>query len=92
MQSVLTKLIDANLLQLLPGEVGHQPHGVVATAHQLFVVLRQPQCAQPLQQVRLEECHCHDWLPGQPRPPSQEGATKPQLTVRAHAIHPLTGM
>lgn len=34
------ELVGADLLQLLPGEVSHQPHGVVATAHQLLVVLR----------------------------------------------------
>ena len=63
---VLTELVDADLLQLLPGEVSHQPHGVVAAAHQLLVVLRQPQSAQPLQQVRLQEPHR--------QPLSQEGS------------------
>lgn len=72
----LTKLVDANLLQLLPGEVGYQPHGVVAAAQQLLVVLRQPQCAQPLQQVRLEEhCRWFEWAPHPAPTPTREGTT-----------------
>lgn len=83
----LTKLIDADLLQLLPGEVGHQPHGVVAAAHQLLVVLRQPQSAQPLQQVRLEQ-RCRSELA--PRP--HEVTRKSQLRREPEPAAPLTGM
>lgn len=52
---VLTQLGDADLLQILPGEVFDDADGVVAIFREFFVVLWEANGAEPLAQIRLRK-------------------------------------
>lgn len=52
-QRVLTQLGDADLLQILPGEVFDDADGVVAIFGEFFVVLREADGTEPLAEITL---------------------------------------
>lgn len=49
----LTQLGDANLLQVLPGDVGDEIDVLIAVLHQHLVILAEPNHGQPERQVCL---------------------------------------
>lgn len=50
---VLTQLGNADLLQVLPAQVLHDGHGIIAVLQQVLLVLRKTNDTEPLAQVRL---------------------------------------
>ena len=54
---LITQFVDADLLEVLPGDVGHVVDVLVALLGESLVVLAQPQQVQPLQHVVLKHKH-----------------------------------